>query len=136
MRIGELARQTATTTKTLRFYEASGLLPEPGRTPGGYRDYAPEAATRVRFITEARSAGFTLRQIGEVLAIRDGGQPPCEHVRTLIALRLDEIEQRLAELAKTRASLRALARRTAEVDPAACDGYCSIIEGGRSPATR
>ncbi|MCX5345082.1 MerR family DNA-binding transcriptional regulator [Streptomyces atratus] len=38
MRIGDLAARTGLTTKTIRFYEGSGLLPAPPRTPGGYRD--------------------------------------------------------------------------------------------------
>ena len=47
MRIGELAAATGTTTKTLRFYEDSGLLPPPERTTNGYRDYGPDAVSRL-----------------------------------------------------------------------------------------
>jgi DNA-binding transcriptional MerR regulator len=128
MRIGELADQTGTTTKTLRFYEGAGLLPEPDRTPSGYRDYPDEATGRVRFIREAQGAGFTLRQIGQILDIRDGGDPPCTHVRELIELRLAEVEQRLSELERARANLRELAARTDRLDPADCGGYCEIIQ--------
>ncbi|WP_457757817.1 MerR family DNA-binding transcriptional regulator [Streptomyces mirabilis] len=41
MRIGELASVSGLTAKTIRFYEQAGLLPDPPRTPGGYRDYPP-----------------------------------------------------------------------------------------------
>jgi DNA-binding transcriptional MerR regulator len=125
--IGELARRAGTTAKTLRFYEDEGLLPEPARTPSGYRDYLPDAVERVVFIRDGQAAGFTLRQIGQILGIRDGGQPPCEHVGQLIDQRLGEIVQRIAELEQTRAHLRKLARRTRELDPADCGGYCEII---------
>jgi DNA-binding transcriptional MerR regulator len=128
MRIGELAQRSRTTTKTLRFYEGEGLLPEPGRTPAGYRDYPVAAVDRVAFIRDAQAAGFTLRQIGQILRIRDGGQPPCEHVGQLIARRLDEIAQRITELEQSRAHLQKLARRTSELDPADCGGYCDIIQ--------
>lgn len=128
MLIGELARETRTTAKTLRFYEDEGLLPEPGRTPSGYRDYSRGALDRVVFIRAAQAAGFTLRQIGQILAIRDGGQPPCEHVGQLIGDRLDDIDKRIAELQQTRAHLQDLARRTRAFDPADCDGYCGIIQ--------
>lgn len=128
MLIGELAKRTGTTAKTLRFYEDEGLLPEPTRTPGGYRDYPAESADRVEFIRGAQQAGLTLRQIGEVLDIRDGGRPPCEHVGRLIDQRLVDVEQRIVELEQIRSRLRELARRTAELDPADCSGYCDIIE--------
>lgn len=127
MLIGELAHHTGTTAKTLRFYEDEGLLPEPERTSSGYRDYPPEALNRVAFIREAQGAGFTLRQIGQILTIRDGGQPPCEHVGQLINIRLDDVDRRIAELQQTRAHLQALGRRTLSMDPADCDGYCDII---------
>ncbi len=133
MLIGELAHDTGTTAKTLRFYEDEGLLPEPGRTSSGYRDYSPEALDRVAFIRDAQGAGFTLRQIGQILAIRDGGQPPCEHVGQLINIRLDDIDRRITELHQTRAHLKDLAGRTRVMDPADCGGYCDII---RRPDTR
>jgi MerR-like DNA binding protein len=62
-----------------------------------------------------------------VLDIRDGGQPPCIHVAGLIARRLGEVEARLAELARTRHQLAALAERAAAQQPADCQGYCSTI---------
>ncbi|MPZ27454.1 MAG: MerR family DNA-binding protein [Micromonosporaceae bacterium] len=128
MRIGELARRTGTTAKTLRFYEGEGLLPEPARTRSGYRDYPTDALDRVTFVRDAQKAGFTLRQIGQILHIRDGGQPPCAHVGQLIDQRLDEVERRLAELQQTRTHLRELAHRTRQLDPADCGGYCEIIQ--------
>lgn len=128
MRIGELARRTGTTAKTLRFYEAEGLMPEPARTRSGYRDYPTDAVDRVAFVRDAQRAGFTLRQIGQILHIRDGGQPPCVHVGQLIDQRLAEVERRLAELQHTSARLRELAHRTRELDPADCGGYCEIIQ--------
>ncbi|WP_089105835.1 MerR family DNA-binding transcriptional regulator [Streptomyces hyaluromycini] len=58
MRIGALASATGTTTKILRFYEQAGLLGEPPRTSGGYRDYPAQA--RVGFIRSAQAAGLSL----------------------------------------------------------------------------
>lgn len=128
MRIGAVAERTGVSTKTLRFYEDAGLLPEPDRTPAGYRDYPPEALDRVSFIRTAQAAGLTLAQVRQVLDIRDGGAPPCEHVATLVSDRLAEVEARIAELTQMRSRLCELDRRTREVDPADCRGYCSIVE--------
>lgn len=128
MRIGELAEHAGVTAKTLRFYEAEGLLPDPGRTSSGYRDYDLAAVDRVAFVRAAQAAGFTLRQVREVLAIQDEGLAPCRHVAELVAERLAEVERRLAELEHTRTRLRQLDERTRRLDPADCSGYCQIIE--------
>ena len=80
MRIGEVARASGTTSKTLRYYEEVGLLPAADRTPAGYRDYGAEVLDRLDFIRRGQAAGLTLAQIGQVLDIRDRGQAPCRHV--------------------------------------------------------
>lgn len=129
MRIGDLATASGLTTKTIRFYEQAGLLPAPPRTPSGYRDYPKQTATRLAFIRDAQGAGLTLAEIRSILTVRDTGQAPCAHVTALIDQRLDDIERRLDELAKTREVLRGLARRAAATDPAACteDEICIIL---------
>ncbi|MDX1658971.1 MAG: MerR family DNA-binding protein [Nitriliruptorales bacterium] len=81
------------------------------------------------FIKDAQSAGFTLAQIGEILALRDDGEVPCGHVATLVETRLAEVEQRLRELRQVRSQLRAIADRASGYDPDDCDGYCELITG-------
>lgn len=88
VRIGELARRSGLSTKTLRFYEVEGLLPEPPRTPGGYRDYPPDTVDRLKLIRRGQAAGLALTEIKTILAIRDGGRAPCSHVRELLTERL------------------------------------------------
>ena len=96
----------------------------------GYRDYDPAILDRLAFIRQAQAAGLSLEHIRQILYIRDGGQPPCVHVTGLITRRLAEVEVRLAELARTRDQLAALANRAAAQNPADCQGYyCSIIAG-------
>jgi len=134
MRIGELAAANDLTSKTIRFYEQAGLLPAPPRTAGGYRDYLPQTGARLAFIREAQSAGLTLAEIRSILVLRDSGEAPCAHVTSLIQQHLDDIERRMAELCKTRSTLRGLAERAAVTDPSTCIevDVCSIIGG---PAT-
>lgn len=129
MRIGEVADATDTPATTLRYYEQRGLLDEPSRTPAGYRDYGPAVLDRVAFVRDAQAAGLTLEQIGEVLAIRDGGDAPCQHVAGLVDDRLVEVEDRIAELRRTRQRLREVRQRLETLDPADCHAseVCSAI---------
>ncbi|MFJ1551755.1 heavy metal-responsive transcriptional regulator [Streptomyces sp. NPDC088246] len=133
MRIGDLAARTGLTTKTIRFYEGSSLLPAPPRTPGGYRDYPDDTAARLAFIRDAQRAGLTLAEIRSILALRDDGHAPCTHVTDLIHEHLDDIDRRMAELAATREALRDLAARAATTDPDACgaDDICTILKPAR-----
>ncbi|MCP3822634.1 heavy metal-responsive transcriptional regulator [Streptomyces sp. A3M-1-3] len=130
MRIGDLAAARGLTAKTIRFYEQAGLLPEPPRTPGGYRDYAPgTTTTRLEFIRHGQSAGLTLAEIRSVLVLRDSGQAPCAQVTELIDRHIADIEGRMAELREARTVLRALARRAAATDPSTCKDtdICTIL---------
>lgn len=130
MRIGALAAAAGVPAKTIRFYEQVGLLPDPPRTPSGYRDYPPRAADRLAFIRNAQAAGLTLAEIRGVLDIRDGGRAPCEHVGELIAEHLRQVEERITELTRARQSLLELAAKAAATDPATCpDGdICRILK--------
>ena len=120
MRIGELAAAAGTTTKTLRFYEDTGLLPQTERAANGYRDYGPEALSRLDFIRRGRIAGLTLAQIREVIDIRDAGEAPCHHVYEVFAARVLDIERQIADLDALRADLSQRRDQAGEADPSAC----------------
>jgi DNA-binding transcriptional MerR regulator len=69
LRGAELA--AAVGADAIRFYEKTGLLRAPARTPAGYRVYEVSAVDRLRFIQGAPRLGLKLRDIKELLAIRD-----------------------------------------------------------------
>jgi MerR family Zn(II)-responsive transcriptional regulator of zntA len=120
MRIGELAATAGTTTKTLRFYEKSGLLPPTERAANGYRDYGPAALSRLDFIRRGRAAGLTLAQIREVIDIRETGDAPCHHVHQLLTERLADIDRQIADLQALRATLSRQREQTETADPSTC----------------
>jgi MerR family transcriptional regulator, Zn(II)-responsive regulator of zntA len=120
MRIGELAEAAGTTTKTLRFYEKSGLLPPTERAANGYRDYGPAALSRLDFIRRGRAAGLTLAQIREVIDIRETGDAPCHHVHQLLTERLADIDRQIADLQALRATLSRQREQTETADPSTC----------------
>jgi MerR family transcriptional regulator, Zn(II)-responsive regulator of zntA len=129
MRIGELAEAAGTTTKTLRFYEESGLLPPTDRAANGYRDYGPEALSRLDFIHRGRVAGLTLAQIREVIDIRETGDAPCHHVHQLLTERLADIDRQIADLQALRATLSRQREQTETADPSTCaaDTVCHYV---------
>ena len=130
MKIGELARRAGVSTRTLRYYESIGLLPPPGRMESGYRVYGPEHLERVRFIQRAKSLGFSLDEVREILRLRERGQAPCEHVLALLDRKIVEIDRALEALKAFRRELARLRKRSArEVESARRSGtVCGIIE--------
>lgn len=120
MRIGALASQTGVATKTLRFYEESGVLPEPGRDANGYRNYDTEFVDRINFVKDAQSAGLTLKEIANILDLRDRGESTCHHTVKLLNSHLADLDRQIAELERTRAHLVTMTRRARKMDPAGC----------------
>ena len=103
--VSKLADRVGTSADTLRYYERIGLLPEPERTPSGYRLYGEEAVERVLFIKRAQRFGLRLDAIGELLEIRERGLCPCGHTRLLLERRLSEIDEEMGVLARLRADI-------------------------------
>ncbi len=129
MRIGDLANHAGLTVKTLRFYEQAGVLPAAARLPSGYRDYDDSALPRLRFVKAARTAGLTLSEIRQVIAVRDNDGPPCQHVTGLLDAHAADLDRRIRELTSLREDITHLRDRAATLDPSACDpaGVCHII---------
>ncbi len=132
MLIGELADAVGLPTRTVRFYERRGLLPEPHRAANGYRIYDEMTLSRLRFIRTAQAAGLTLAEIGSVIDIRDGGEVPCAHVGTLLGAKLDDVRERRTQLGILERELQQLVERSRRLDPADCDegDVCHILRTG------
>ncbi|MBC6445937.1 heavy metal-responsive transcriptional regulator [Actinokineospora xionganensis] len=130
MRIGDLATQCGVPIKTIRFYEEVGVLPTPARTPRGHRDYGPEFIERLRFIRRGQSAGLSLREIRQILAIHDRQDAPCGHARLLLSDRLGQVRSQIAELITLEIHLDALLSRAEPSEPTDHDGAstCRILE--------
>lgn len=116
LRISELARAVGVTPDTIRYYERVGLLPPPSRTSSGYRTYGVAAIDRMRFIQGARRLGLTLRDVRDLLAVRDTGTCPCEPAEHLLRRRLDELDRELARLTALRADMLRMAEQLPSAD--------------------
>ena len=105
MRIGELSAETSVSIQTLRYYERRGLLPAPHRRASGFRVYDPDTTRRVRFIRRAQDRGFTLQEIGGLLAFWEHPAKACGAVEQRARDTLERIDLKIADLKRMRSGL-------------------------------
>jgi DNA-binding transcriptional MerR regulator len=103
MSIGEVARHAGVRASSIRYYESIGVLPEPLRV-SGQRRYGPDAVDRLRAIAVAQQAGFSLREIGELLADSGNGEVS-ERLRALAQRKLPDVEELIVRAQAMRAWL-------------------------------
>lgn len=134
LRTGELARLANVNVETLRFYERQGLLPRPPRRDSGYRAYPPESVDLVRFIRRAQQLGFSLREIKELLALREVPQATCGDVVALARAKIAEIDAKIEDLRAMQTALTKLLCGCAGGSTPIAE--CPIIESlaGKRPA--
>lgn len=120
MRIGQIAGQANVSTKTIRYYESIGLLPEPERLENGYRDYDERAVDRLGFIRDAQASGLSLDEISAIVDLRDQGSVTCGHVTALLEQHLADLDRHIADLRRTRKELAAMTERAKVMDPTTC----------------
>lgn len=65
MKIGDVVRKTGLSASRIRFYERTGLIVPATRADNGYRDYGPDVVPLLRFIEQAQTLGFTLKEIAD-----------------------------------------------------------------------
>src|SRR5712692_10189961 len=135
LRIGEIAKRAGVSIDTLRYYEMLKLLPRPRRSSGGFRLFALEHLKRVQFIKQAQELGFSLAEIGELLAT--GGADECKKVRDLLRAKLGELDARMQSMKKFRGilarHLKKCERELREHGSAAC---CPVVTGSKQKTVR
>lgn len=120
MKIGELARQADVAIDTVRYYERQGLLPAPERTQSGYRTYVADDVARLRFVRRAKTLGFTLEEIGDLLALSGRREDDMAGMKAAAIQKLADVDARLAELQRVRAGLETLV--------ASCPGHGALAQ--------
>ena len=122
-RIGEATEKVGISADTLRYYEKIKLLPAISRTDSGIRIYDDSDLSRLRFIKRAQKMRFSLKEIGDLLNMREDPQRARVDVRILTQSKLTEVEAYLGELQFLRNELRLLVNQCA-----ASEDGCPIIE--------
>ena len=111
MQIGTVARKSGIPAKTIRYYESVGLIDQAPRTSGGYRAYGDRDVATLRFIQRARSLGFSVADVGDLLTLwRDTGRQSAD-VKAVATRHVAEIDRKIAELRGMRRTLTDLVER-------------------------
>jgi MerR family transcriptional regulator, copper efflux regulator len=109
MNIGDAANASGVSAKLIRYYESIDLIPEAGRTESGYRVYTEAEVQTLRFIKRARSLGFPIKQIGQLLALWHDRSRTSAQVRSVALAHIEELETKILELRSMANTLRKLA---------------------------
>jgi len=111
MRIGEAAKRSGMAAKTIRFYEAAGLIKPASRLDSGYRDFSPDDVRRLRFIHRARHLGFSLEEVGRLLSLWSDRERASADVKRLALEHAARVEAKMAELRSMHDAILHLAER-------------------------
>lgn len=121
--IGKVTKLLNISADTLRYYEKIQLLPAISRTASGIRAYDERDLSRLRFIKRAQKMRFSLKEIAELLNMREDPQHARDEVRILTHNKLAEVEEHLGDLQFLRNELQLLLNLCA-----ASEDGCPIIE--------
>ncbi|MFQ3583993.1 MAG: heavy metal-responsive transcriptional regulator [Cyanobacteriota bacterium] len=109
LKIGQVALAAGLPVRTVRYYESIGLLsPTVERAESSYRLFDPAVLGRLAFIRRCQSLGLSLEEIREILQVHDQGQLPCQDIRERLQEKLQEIEQRIADLQILKGQIQSL----------------------------
>lgn len=109
MNIGEAAAASGVSTKMIRYYEEIGLIRAPARTASGYRVYSDNEVHTLRFVRRARDLGFTVEQMGGLLALWRDRARASGDVKRIALGHVEVLEHKMRELQEMVATLRHLA---------------------------
>ncbi len=123
--IGQVASRAEVGVETVRFYEREGLLEKAARRPSGYRQFDEGVVARLAFIRRAKSLGFTLKEVRELLSLKLDPDGPTSEVKRRAEAKITDIEAKIRTLRKMKTSLTRLTRT--------CPGHgrtgdCPILE--------
>lgn len=126
MKIGELAKQSRCTVETIRYYEKAGLLMEPLRTEGNYRDYDESHLHRLRFVRNCRALDMTQQEILGILSLVDRHVTNCQGVNDVLDAHIHHVEERLQALSTLKEELLELRQRCQSQHSIE---HCGIVQG-------
>jgi DNA-binding transcriptional MerR regulator len=133
--IGQVAKATGVAAKTIRYYEQIGVLPVPGRTVSGYRQYDESAVERLRFVSRARSLGLPLQRLRALTSTLDGAPRAALRPRlfALLQEQLSAVQRKIAELEALRQQLEQVSHRMLTSAQRRHTGMCRCLQAEDTP---
>lgn len=125
MTIGQVARKAGVGIETIRFYERKGLLNDPARKESGYRQYESDVIDRLAFIQQAKTLGFSLGEIHELLSLKSRPDSSSREIKKIAEAKLEDIETKIKMLKRMQSTLKKLTRQCHGQDPVS---ECPILE--------
>lgn len=124
--VGILASETGCNIETVRYYEKSGLMPEPSRSEGGHRLYSFDHVKRLTFIRRCRELGFSVKQVNGLLKMVDEPGHCCGEVKEKALAHAGEIQEKIEDLRQLEKVLLSMSEQCHADEYSAKD--CPIIE--------
>jgi len=125
MNIGQAAKHSGVSAKTIRYYESVSLIPKAVRCDNGYRDYSDNEVETLRFIKRSRSLGFSVDDVASLLDLWGNKKRASADVKAVALKHIADVEVRIQELESIRDTLKTLTQ--------CCHGDdrpdCPILEG-------
>lgn len=111
MNIGQAAERSGVSSKTIRYYEGIGLIPEATRTESGYRVYSEKDVETLRFIQHARGLGFSVKDVSRLLDLWRDKERASGDVKALALAHVEAVDRKIEELKRMRDTLLDLTHR-------------------------
>lgn len=134
--IGHLAKAANVGVETVRFYERKGLLQTPERKASGYRQYDRDAVDRLKFIRRAQQVGFTLKEIEDLLSLRDDPDARRADVRVRATKKIADINAKVRDLLAMRRSLTNILNSCEGDGPASACPIITTLQDHEKTASR
>lgn len=126
--IGTLSKRTGVNIETIRYYEKSGIMPDPPRTSGGYRVYKKAHLKRLLFIRRCRQLGFTMADIEGLLGLVDESGYTCGEVHALTLDHAEMVKQKIKDLKRLEKTLRSIASQCTGDDVPECPIIDALLD--------
>jgi MerR family copper efflux transcriptional regulator len=120
MTIGDAARRSGVSAKTIRYYESIGLIRPASRHGNNYRAYRDQDVEFLRFIQRARGLGFSLKEVDALITLYRDRRRTSREVKRLALEHIEELNRKIAQLVAIRNALQELAQKCRGDDRPEC----------------